>query len=244
MKKVKIKLTVLTLFFASLLMVSCGSETTENKEEDKVLTYDVEYETLGYNKKQGKYYKDTDFKELFTGTAGTKNSDDKLINYTEFKNGFKTKSKEWEDFGGELIQTFEMEYKNGDWENGWYIDVLSYETGVNITEKYKVYKKGKMDYNQSWVIKSFDDYNSEYEFEGYYIVTGIDLVELEFFENTYEDWGSMYDNKRNYLFNFVETTNSCKGEGVRLSEVNESLIDFFECLKSQNIKNFRYHIEE
>jgi sulfur carrier protein ThiS len=151
MKKVKIKLTVLTLFFASLLMVSCGSETTENKEEDKVLTYDIEYETLEY--KNGKFYKDKDLKDLFSGTAGTKNSDDKITRYATIKNGYLVNKKEWRDFGGELILTKDMEFKNGKKENGW-TTVLLKEHGITITKECVVYKNGKIDKKESWEIES------------------------------------------------------------------------------------------
>ncbi len=237
MKKVKIKLTVLTLFFASLLMVSCDSETTENKEEDKVLTYDIEYETLEF--KNGKFYKDKDLKDLFSGTAGTKNSDDKITKYATIKNGYLVNKKHWKDFGGELFLIRDMEYKNGDPENGWYVDINN-QQGITLTEQLNVYKNGKYDYKESWEIVRIDewDYDSDTEIKGYYFFSGDDLEEKQGIFSKSE--------MKDYFFHFVEITNSCKVEGVDFYgfEVNnEKFIEFFECLKSQNIKNY-YHIEE
>lgn len=154
MKKINFNLGLLTLLFATVFLTSCSGGSTENSEniEQNSAAYDTEYSTLTYNSSQKKYYKDKDETELFTGTAGEKNSSDQLITLATIKNGFLVTKKVWTDFGGELILTEDMEYKDGELFNGWYNGINEKGEDITITDSYAVFKNGKRQEKESWII--------------------------------------------------------------------------------------------
>lgn len=209
MKKINFNLGLLILLFATVFLKSC-SETA---------AYDTEYSTLTYNSSQKKYYKDKDETVLFTGTAGEKNSSDQLITLATIKNGFLVTQKVWTDFGGELILTEDMEYKDGQLFNGWYNYINNKGEDITITKSYRVYKNGKKQENEGWELWT----NARITFnepKSYLMIGEVDYTQA-----------------------------SCVGKGAYYypnggeGDVTE-IRAFLDCVKSKNLKNFHIYINE
>jgi hypothetical protein len=216
MKLFKLKIGFLTMVCSSLFLVSCGgdSSTEPTESEEQKVAYEVEVNALFKNKKENKIYTDKDQTQLFTGTAGEKNSDDKLIYYIEVKNGFMTKEKEWTDFGGELILTCDMELKDGKKFNGWYNSInTDGKTDITITEAYWVYKNGKELEKEGWIIFDMGGIGSS---------KSILKVGDE----------KLCEEKGRYYYP--------NGGGGDVTEIRA----FLDCVKSQNLKNFHIYINE
>jgi hypothetical protein len=171
---------LILFFLLSNIIASCSSEnttsnqTTENSKTetdnrkhnpisgDVKNSSTVEFSTLFFHPKSGKCFKDKDLTQLFTGSAQEKNSSDQVIRETTFKNGFRIKNETWSDFDGELIQTEDMEYKDGEWYSGWNIKLYKNDELIIVTRYYS-YKNGREDKNKSWYISNnqFEDNVSE-----------------------------------------------------------------------------------
>lgn len=228
MKKINFNLGLLILLFATVFLTSCSGGSAENSEnrsaenseniEENTAAYDTEYSTLTYNSSQKKYYKDKDETELFTGTAGEKNSSDQLITLATIKNGFLVTKKVWTDFGGELILTEDMEYKDGQWFNGWY-NYINDENSedITITESYYVYKNGKEQKNEGWRLKENGPY---YDLKSYLMIGEEGMMQASCV------------GKGAYHYP--------TGGGGDVTEIRA----FLDCVKSQNLKNFHIYINE
>jgi hypothetical protein len=220
MKLFKLKIGFLTMVCSSLFLVSCGgdSSTEPTESEEQKVAYEVEVNALFKNKKENKIYTDKDQTQLFTGTAGEKNSDDKLIYYIEVKNGFMTKEKEWRDFGGELILTCDMELKDGKKFNGWYNEIVKEEL-YTVTMSHRSYSNGKE--TDFWVIE---------EGSGLYSGRPAKLY--------LNDEVLCESAKKTDVFGYLEDKNS------GLQEYYQHAVNFIDCVKSQNLKNFHIYINE
>lgn len=218
MKKINFNLGLLILLFATVFLTSCSGGSAENSEniEENTAAYDTEYSTLTYNSSQKKYYKDKDETELFTGTAGEKNSSDQLITLATIKNGFLVTKKVWTDFGGELILTEDMEYKDGQWFNGWYNYINDKGEDITITESYYVYKNGKEQENEGWMLMKDGTYGSKS-----YLMIG----EEGMMQASCVGKGAYY---------------YPNGGGGDVTEIRA----FLDCVKSKNLKNFHIYINE
>lgn len=194
MKKVKLNIGLIMMAFATLLFVNCGG----SESDDGKLKYDVDWNSLTYDKKADKYLVND---SLFTGVAAELNSEDSLLNYGEFKNGFVIKMKSWEDFGGKLVLTADMEYKDNRDYNGWFTKMEgNLKEGYKVTKEYIVYQNGMKVESLGWdlsamnsrknyknMLKVGDEYYDDCEAldgrEYYECLELKDLPEFHFFYN-------------------------------------------------------------
>lgn len=204
MKLFKLKFGFLTMVCASMFLVSCGGG------------YDTEFSTLTYNSSEKKFYKDKDETLLFSGTAGEKNSSDELVILAEIKNGYLVTKKKWTDFGGELILTQDMEYKDGKFYNGWYNYIEDKGEDITITQSYNLYKNGKEQESEGWRLMKSGTYNSQS-----YLMIGTEGM----LQATCTGNGAYY---------------YPNGGGGDVDEIRA----FLDCVKSQNLKNFHIFIIE
>ncbi len=150
--------------------MSCGGEGTDTSENAETK---VDLATLYYSPITHKYFKDSDSTELFTGMAEEKNSSDQVVRTATFKNGYLVTNKCYSDFNGELMLSEEMEYKDSEPFNGWYIRIFENDE-IEIVRELITYKNGRIDDLNSWDISNneFDDYVSELWINGEVICSG------------------------------------------------------------------------
>lgn len=139
--------------------MSCGGKSTDPSE--KVETSDssekaeakVDLATLYYSKIIKKHFKDSDSTELFTGIAEEKNSSDQVVRTATFKNGYLVSNKCYSDFNGKLMLSEDMDYKDGEYFNGWKIKIYKNDQ-IEIVRELSTYKNGRLDYKNSWDISN------------------------------------------------------------------------------------------
>lgn len=216
MKNNAFNFSILGLMLVLIFLHSCAN--TDNPENGKTdqYNYDVEYDILSYNKDQSKYYTDESQKELFTGTAGSKNSSDEIVKYAEFKNGYLVKRKQWTDFGGELHLTEDMEYKDGEKYNGWY-NSLEERADIIITSSYFTYKNGKAIKDKGWLLAKYGSWLSKSS----YLMIGD--------ENTSDATCKGEDS--------YDYPNGGGGDTTKIR-------NFLRCVQDQNLEHFHMYIFE
>lgn len=124
----------------SVICSSCAHEDISKRVDTS--NKDISISSLIYNPTTRRFFKDSERKEYFTGIAVERNQAGKLTRLYEYENGSMSKAKIWTDFGGELRQTIDMEYRNHRAYNGWYTILVVSPNGEKTTTIYSYFKDG------------------------------------------------------------------------------------------------------
>jgi len=136
------------LIFGGVILTSCAGTDDSNVVEDNSFEADCTCDEVVKN--DGKYYLSglhnegdrTTFGELFTGTCGTFNGANELLERAEYSNGFILSKQEWKEVDGELFQVLDMIYDNNKNKEG-YILKLERTQGFLYPIEYREYKYRK-----------------------------------------------------------------------------------------------------
>lgn len=155
MKKVNF---IMTLSLCSgLILSSCGNSEKEGVgEQEAVASEEVDCDCVDIKERSdGTFYKGGD--DYFTGVCESKNAQDKIIERTEFKNGYRVTWQTWEEVDRELVQTRDLKYYDGKPDSGYVIYVdKDIHNSLSIIRSYDMYEKGKVvdkweiEYSKIW----------------------------------------------------------------------------------------------
>jgi hypothetical protein len=142
MNKINTIYSFLILCCITLFLFSCGSGESSGESSGEVaINYCDCYEI----EKDGGLYKKDD--KLFTGICESKDDLDRMLELSEYKNGYVVTSEGWKDLGGEMTKTWDLKFKGGEVYEGYkvgYSDVSYLDADFIFTDSYDEYSDGKL----------------------------------------------------------------------------------------------------